>query len=631
MSHKFATSLFFLLFTIIAISQSNKTNALTISSELKAHANAVIRYKSLEIEIKDYNKMIVKEHRIVTVLSDYGRKNIGAYLGYDDAVNIKEVKAIVYDALGEEIKSFKEKEFKDVSSISGSTLFSDNREKYLSYTPSSYPFTVEFTAEYITSTTAFMPRWRPIEGYFVSTEFSSFKVINSSGIVLKKKASNFENYNITEVSDLHFEANNLKAIKAEAFAPDFSVFAPELKLALQEFDMKGVKGTNTSWQSFGKWVDTDLNKGTETLPENVISEITKLTSAASSNIEKAIIVYKYMQDKTRYISVQVGIGGWKPMLASDVDKLSYGDCKALSNYTKALLKAVGIDSYYTLIYGKRDIESIDKAFSSQQGNHAILAMPYQDNYVFLECTSQTTPFGYIANFTDDRDALIITPEGGKIVHTTIYNTEGNIQKSNAIIALDESGTFSASLEINSQGTQYNKYQSLEDKDEKDRIFFYKNKYDNINNLSIVAMEFSNDKENIVYTENLELKASKYGSRAGNRILLIPNVFNKNIYIPPRYQERTLPFEIDRGFVDEDEYIFKLSNTLTVEALFEPVSITSKFGEYNAKIEKLTDNQLKYTRKLTLNKGKYTKEDYKAFRKFYSNIVKYDKSKIALKK
>jgi len=66
-------------------------------------------------------------------------------------------------------------------------------------------------------------------------------------------------------------------------------------------------------------------------------------------------------------------------------------------------------------------------------------------------------------------------------------------------------------------------------------------------------------------------------------------------------------------------------------LFDAVSLTSKFGEYNAKIEKLTDNQLKYTRKLTLNKGKYTKEDYKVFRKFYSNIVKHDKSKIALKK
>ena len=53
-------------------------------------------------------------------------------------------------------------------------------------------------------------------------------------------------------------------------------------------------------------------------------------------IEKAKIVYKYMQEKTRYISVQVGIGGFKPMLAKDVDRLGYGDCKALSNYTKAL-------------------------------------------------------------------------------------------------------------------------------------------------------------------------------------------------------------------------------------------------------------------------------------------------------
>ena len=158
MSHKLALNLFFLLFSVIGTSQSSKTNAFTISSELKEHANAVIRHQSLEIEIKDYNKMIVTEHRIVTVLNEYGIKKTGAYLGYDDAVNIKEVKAIVYDALGEEIKSFKEKEFKDVSSISGGTLFSDNREKYLSYTPSSYPYTVEFETQYVTSTTAFMPR-----------------------------------------------------------------------------------------------------------------------------------------------------------------------------------------------------------------------------------------------------------------------------------------------------------------------------------------------------------------------------------------------------------------------------------------------------------------------------------------
>lgn len=624
-------NIIFILFALICSSQSSKTNALTLDLELKENANAVVRFKSLDIEIKDYNKMVVREYRIVTVLNEYGTRNIGAYLNYDDTVNIKEMNVVIYDAFGQEIKKVKERDFKDVSAISDGTLFSDNRQKYLSYTPSKYPFTVEFTSEYTTSTTSFLPRWYPLESYYVSTEFSSFKVINNSSIVLNKKASHFDGFDITEISNFHFEANKLNAIKKEAYAPDFSSFAPHLKLALQEFDMKGVKGNNSGWQSFGKWVDTDLNKDTEILPESVINEVVNLTSSVSSNIEKAKIIYKYMQDKTRYISVQVGIGGWKPMLASDVDRLSYGDCKALSNYTKALLKAVGIESHYTLIYGKRDIENIDKEFSAQQGNHAILALPHEGDYIFLECTSQTDPFGYIANFTDDRDALIITPEGGKIVHTTIYKTKDNTQNTKATVTLDEFGTLNATVNVSSKGTQYSRFSQLETKDEKDKKLYYKNRFDNINNLVILSMNFNNDKDNIVFTEQLEVKATKYGSRAGNRILLTPNAFNKNTYIPPRYKNRTLPFEVDRGYVDVDEYVFNLAKTLTVEAVFDPITISNKFGEYSTKVEKISATEFKYTRKLTINKGKYTKEDYKEFRKFYSSIVKNDKSKIALKK
>ncbi|WP_241491433.1 DUF3857 domain-containing protein [Lacinutrix mariniflava] len=620
-----------MLFTLLCTSQSDKTIAITLSPDLKENANAVIRHKALEIEIKAYNKMVVKEHRIVTVFNEYGMRNIGAYLSYDNTVNIKHISAIVYNALGQEIKSIKEKKFKDVSAVSGGTLFSDDRQKYLSYTPTNYPFTVEYTSEYVTSTTAFIPRWFPVEGYFVSTEYSSFKIVNNSAIVLNKKASYLDGYNINELSDFYYEAKNIKAIKKEAYAPSFSSFAPHLKFALQEFDMKGVKGQNSSWTAFGKWVDTDLNKDTEELPEDVISEVQNLTKTESSNLEKAKIVYKYMQDKTRYISVQVGIGGWKPMLASDVDRLSYGDCKALSNYTKALLKAVGVESYYTLIYGNRDIESFDIDFSSQQGNHAILTVPHQDDYVFLECTSQTTPFGYIANFTDDRDALIITPDGGKIVHTKVYKTEENSQKTKAIITVDQLGGLNATIKVNSKGTQYNRYSQLESKDQKGKQLYYKNRFDNINNLKVRSISIINDKENVILTENLELEASKYASKAGNMLLLTPNAFNKNTYIPPRYENRTLPFEVDRGFVDEDEYVFTLNQALSIDVMFEPVTISNKFGEYATTIEKIGDKKFKYKRKLIINKGKYSKDDYKTFRTFYSNITKHDKSKITLKK
>jgi len=87
----------------------------------------------------------------------------------------------------------------------------------------------------------------------------------------------------------------------------------------------------------GNWQKENLLKGRRDLSETTIQEVTTLVSKASTNKEKAKLIYQYVQNKTRYISIQLGIGGWKPILASEVDRLGYGDCKALTNYTKALL------------------------------------------------------------------------------------------------------------------------------------------------------------------------------------------------------------------------------------------------------------------------------------------------------
>jgi hypothetical protein len=69
-------------------------------------------------------------------------------------------------------------------------------------------------------------------------------------------------------------------------------------------------------------------------------------------VEKVRTLYNYMQQRTRYVSIQVGIGGWQPFLASVVDEKGYGDCKALAHYMKSILDAVGIRSVYTLVMNK---------------------------------------------------------------------------------------------------------------------------------------------------------------------------------------------------------------------------------------------------------------------------------------
>ena len=140
----------------------------------------------------------------------------------------------------------------------------------------------------------------------------------------------------------------------------------------------------------GKWFYDEILYGTTDLPEETKIKIKNLVGNEKDPLKIAEIVYKYMQEKTRYVSIQEGIGGWKPMLAKDVDKLGYGDCKALTNYTRALLDAVGVVSYYTRLYGETDKKEIYADIVSFQSNHVILAIPDKSNYVWLECTNQTS-------------------------------------------------------------------------------------------------------------------------------------------------------------------------------------------------------------------------------------------------
>ena len=604
--------------------------ALTIPTELRENANAVVRNDDINITIAAYNKMVYTNKRVVTILNSSADNKHGAVMGYDKNISIKKLEAKIYNSFGKEIKKIKKNDFEDVSAVDGGTLYSDSRVKYLNYTPTSYPYTVVFETEVEYNSTAFIPGWRPIEGFYTSTENASYKVVNPSGIEVKMKTTNFENFNIKKTNDFEYSAQMLKSIKPEAYSPDFATYAPLLKITLTEFEMEGVKGVNTNWSDFGRWMNDKLIKDTQVLPEKVKNNIKSLTANAQTDIDKAKLVYNYMQDKTRYISVQVGIGGWKPMLASDVDRLGYGDCKGLTNYTKALLDEIGVESYYTVIYGDRELRDIDDSFSSIQGNHVILCLPNESDYIWLECTSQTSPFGYNANFTDDRDALIITPEGGKIVHTKIYNTEDNILQTQAIIQLEDTGNFEATVAIKSFGTQYGYHEGIQRQIKKDQELYYKNEWSHINALNINAMEFNDDKDSIVFNEKITVNSERYASKAGNRLLLQPNFFNRIQNAPARYDNRLLPFELERGFVDIDSYEIILPDTLEVETLMNEVNISNKFGEYSASIVQNENNKLVYTRKFLLHKGFYEKEDYEAFRAFWLDVVKNDKSKIVLK-
>lgn len=96
-----------------------------------------------------------------------------------------------------------------------------------------------------------------------------------------------------------------------------------------------------------------------------------------------------------------------------------------------------------------------------QSNHVILAIPDNEKYIWLECTSQRLPFGFQGDFTDDRTALILKPEGGEIIRTNIYETKHNTQNSVGNYSVAENGAISGKIIIKSKGIPYDNKYSLD--------------------------------------------------------------------------------------------------------------------------------------------------------------------------
>jgi hypothetical protein len=621
-----------LLLTISSFSQTNKLSSLSVPPHLKENANAVFRDNSIEITIEAVDRMLVKNRQVVTVLNKKGNVDARIVEAYDDDTKITKLSAKIYDAFGNEIKKYTKNKFIDISAVSGGTLYSDSRVKYIDYIPVAYPYTLVFESEYRTSSTGFIPRWIPNNGYYVGVEKSTYILNNPLKIKLRTKEKSFKGYPIENLStgvNLHYVIKNQKALKPENLSSSYLEYMPHLMVASNEFALKKVTGRASNWKEFGEWMHRKLIQDRDILDVSTIEKIKSLVADITDPIEKAKIVYKFVQDKTRYISVQVGIGGWEPIAANQVDQVGYGDCKGLTNYTKALLDAVGVKSYFTLVYAQQK-RNIVKDFSSMQGNHAILNIPNNGNDIWLECTSQTIPFGFLGDFTDDRDVLVITPEGGIIKRTPAYFNEDNLQTIDGSIQLYEDGSVKASLERVSHGIQYDQKSRYDSMSEEDLKKHYKTKdWSYNNNLEINSVALENDKDSVVFSEKMKTSITDYATINENDYLFRVNMFNRDTNVPKRYRDRTLPLKISRGYQDIDQYSYVIPKGYTFADLPEEKNITTKFGSYKVSFTKIDATTFIYKKSLLIKAGDYPIEDYKDYRKFRKSIARYENLRISL--
>jgi hypothetical protein len=339
-----------------------------------------------------------------------------------------------------------------------------------------------------------------------------------------------------------------------------------------------------------------------------------------------------MQDKTHYISVQVGIGGYQPFVASDVDKQNYGDCKALVNYTQALLKAVNIESYYCVVEAGRkfNVGMLNDFPSMNQGNHIILCLPFKNDTTWADCTSQTIPFGYLGDFTDDRNVLACTPEGGKLMHTPKYTALNSITKSKANFSINETGVLSGNITTTFKGADYSDRDYLLKESRLEQNKMTQKTYP-INNMVVENLELKQDKSfDPVTTENLKLRAADYAATSSGKFYFILNAVNRVSGPPRQVRNRLNDVYINRGHTDEDDITYTIPEGYRLEhsPLFS--ALNKPFGKYTATMI-LKGNEIIYKRRFQLFGGTYSKDNYQDLVDFYQAVYDADNYTVVLVK
>ncbi len=587
----------------------------SIPKELLSRAVATYREDNMEIHMKSPTDVIIKGNKVLTIHNQSGDEYAPIVVFYDKSKQIKEIKGEILDQFGKQIKKFSLRDFDDQSASSGSNLFDDSR--YKSYEPhiNTYPYSISYSYEYKSSQNLALPSWNPNWHKDVSVEKSNYKIIVPKNSKLRINSQNFDGKPKVEDVDkwisYTWQAENLKAIRNEAYSPGRHITGIEVMVVPEEFQFYKKSGQFNDWKSYGLWMNENLLKGKRSLPEAKVVMAKNLVKDLEDPKAKAKALYEFMQKKTRYISIQVGIGGNEPFPAEMVDRLGYGDCKALVNYMQALLEAVDIPSYYTIVQAGNEKVDINPTFANlQDGNHIILCLPFANDTTWLECTNQDMPFGYLGDFTDDRLVLACTPEGGKVMRSKSYPYHESIQHRIGKFRMDKTGKLTGEMETTYSGWQFeNHFANV--KENRDKQIENLRRWYNINRIGFNQVEYKieqNKKHQL--NEKIGLTIDNYGLLNGNMLLLIPNIFNKTTAIP-EIRNRQEVLKISRGYTDIDEIEIVMDDGVDTKIIPAEKIMENEIGSYKL-TTKVEGKTIKTYRKIEIKEGIYPADKYEAF-------------------
>ncbi|WP_139924337.1 DUF3857 domain-containing protein [Hymenobacter sp. DG01] len=614
----------------------------TLPAPLRENAHAVVRRHEETLTVKSVGRTVETVRRAVTVLDEAGARWATELVYYSSLNSISYFRGSVYDADGRLLRQLRAADIHDISLSDGFSLATDARGRVADLSQPSYPYTVEFEYEVVSDNPLFYSTWRPQPVEQLSVEQASFKVLMPAGLKLRYQELRLppgttqapRAQGSQEVYE--WQVHDLTAREEEPDAPSVADVTPTVLTAPTEFEVEGHAGRLNSWADLSRWT-YELNAGRDALPPALQARIATLVQGETDERARIRKVYEFLQANTRYVSIQLGLGGWQTFPAASVAANGYGDCKALTNYCKALLGAAGITAHAALVRAGSDEQDIRTEFPSSQFNHVVLCVPLaksaRPDTVWLECTSQSNPFGYMGGFTGNRHALLLLPEGGRLVATPRYGAPENRRERRAEVYLDAQGNATATLRTLRTGLEYDAVSELPNLDPAEQKKHISNRLP-LANFTLTKVAFRPTPPGAAIpglTENLALTLPALAPPSGRRVFLTPNLLSRWSAPAGTVGERQTDLWLDHALTHTDTVRLHLPASLRPEQLPAPVQLSTPFGTYSSQLQTLPDGTIQYIRHLQLPRTRFARTEYPAYLEFRRKISAADKAQLVLLK
>lgn len=525
---------------------------------------------------------------------------------------------------GKVLRKLKKKELTTRNILSYQAFHQDDLITEFELYWNQFPYRIEYDYSISEEEFIYTAYWSPIL-------FSDVPSINS--VLTVNIPSDYE-FTINQTPTLSFEEKEMESrkiyvwkttfsgkLQEELHAPPSKELYPSVRLIPSKFQY-GVEGSTESWADIGQWQKA-LNEGTDALPETEKKIIQDLIKGTQDKKEITRILYHYLQDHTTYVNVAIDVGGLKSYPASYVCRNKYGDCKALTSYMKAMLKSVGIESSYSIIHAGDNSPKIQAEFPSLQFNHVILSVPLEDDTIWLENTSQTSPFNYIGTFTQNRYALAENGSQSKLVKTPKLKPSDVLVQRNLAFTIDSSAQWQAIISDKLQGDACQKFRYIVANYNSKKQTSELLEYIDIDGFSLKEWEVLDAHRDSTFV-HLEIK--------GNCKSPIRKIGDMEVINPlrigiPKFEapsKRTLDVRINFPINQSDKTAYKIKNLIEKEIVLpEGLALKTDYGQYITKYQQ-TENGLEIQEQFILFEQEISLEKYPDFYEFLEAISKHKK-------